>query len=223
MDGSVHTFCVLRQPKYYWRAFSRPPILTVPVGEHYQHGRTPPRGVGTRRFVSAAAMPRSDRPCCFRSRRMGRQLNSAELCFRLKPYRALWSLIGTRLGSASMLRMLLGANGCPCSLRYPTAASSPDISRNERCPPLGRLRRSCRASATISGLSSAWLLRPSTYSRAVLLPVEWLNGLVRRRRRIPERCLQGVILSQLPVRAAWPLSPQKQKFRDIDASCHERQ
>jgi hypothetical protein len=31
----------------------------------------PPRGVGTRRFVSAAAMPRSDRPCCFRSRRMG--------------------------------------------------------------------------------------------------------------------------------------------------------
>ena len=30
MDGSVRTFCVLRQPKCCWRAFSRPPILTVP-------------------------------------------------------------------------------------------------------------------------------------------------------------------------------------------------
>ena len=51
---------------------------------------------------------------------------------------------------ANMLRMLLGANGRPCSLRYPAAASSRDISRSERWPPLGRLRRSCRASATIS-------------------------------------------------------------------------
>jgi hypothetical protein len=38
MDGSVHTFCVQRQPKCCWRAFSRPAILTVLVGEHQPGG-----------------------------------------------------------------------------------------------------------------------------------------------------------------------------------------
>jgi hypothetical protein len=38
MDGSVHTFCVPRQPKCCWRAFSRPAILTVLVGEHQPGG-----------------------------------------------------------------------------------------------------------------------------------------------------------------------------------------
>src|SRR5271154_1876594 len=56
---------------------------------------------------------------------------------------------------------LTAENGLPASLRWPSAASSRDISRSERCPPFGRLRRSCFARATTSGRNSAWLLRPS--------------------------------------------------------------
>src|SRR5271168_100545 len=60
----------------------------------------------------------------------------------------------------SRFNTLTAENGLPASLKWPSAASSRDISRSERCPPFGRLRRSCFARATTSGRNSAWLLRP---------------------------------------------------------------
>jgi hypothetical protein len=53
------------------------------------------------------------------------------------------------------------AKGCPFSFTKPLAASSAEIARSDMRPPFGFRRCRRLASATSSGLRSAWLLRPS--------------------------------------------------------------
>jgi hypothetical protein len=70
--------------------------------------------------------------------------------------------------SLSMAAILLALYGLPRSLRKPKPASSSLIFRRLRRSPLTRQARRRRlASATTSGRSSAWLLRPSHLPRSL--------------------------------------------------------
>ena len=64
---SAHFFCIRLVGRDAATLGFRPLRGAQGRGRLAEDAHMPPRGVGTRRFVSAAAMPRSDRPCCFRS------------------------------------------------------------------------------------------------------------------------------------------------------------
>src|SRR5271168_4195431 len=65
---------------------------------------------------------------------------------------------------ASMAAIDFGLNGRPRSFKKPRAANSAAIARRLSFPPFGFFRASAFASLTTSGLASAWLLRPSTFT-----------------------------------------------------------